>query len=143
MILGGIPYYLNLLKGSIPFSAKLSDNSLLTKMLKNLVDSGFVREYPLYGNKKRQTKYQLADFFTMFYLKFVKDNAGKDENYWANALDNPARKVWAGFTFEQLCKDHIRQIKRKIGISGVLSEVPTWYVQAENFQPGYIGRFVC
>ena len=190
MILGGIPYYLNLLKGSLPYSAnidnlffrkrallwdefdhlyntlfsnsesyikiveslsakriglsrtelvdssKLNDNTLLTKMLKNLVDSGFVREYPFYGNKKRQTKYQLADFYTMFYLKFVKENAGKDENFWSNALDNPARKAWAGFTFEQLCKDHIRQIKQKIGISGVLSEVSTWFVQADEENEG-------
>lgn len=190
MIVGGIPYYLNLLKGSIPYSAnidnlffkkkavlwdefdrlyntlfsnseayikivetlftkkigltrkelveesKLSDNTILTKILRNLVASGFVREYPFYGNKKRQTKYQLADFYTMFYLKFVKDNAGKDENFWSNALDNPMRKSWAGFTFEQLCKDHIRQIKHKIGISGVLSTESTWYAKADNEHEG-------
>ena len=190
MILGGIPFYLNLLKGSIPYSAniddlffkkravlwdefehlyntlftnseayikiveilsekriglsrkemveksKLSDNSLLTKMIKNLVDSGFVREYPFYGNKKRQTKYQLSDFYTMFYFKFVKENAGKDEHFWSNTLDNQARKSWAGFTFEQLCKDHIRQIKQKIGISGVLANVSTWFVQGDEESEG-------
>lgn len=186
MILGGIPYYLNMLDGTIPYSAnidnilfkkhaalwdefnhlyktlfsnseayikvietiytkrigltrkeiveasKLSDNTELTKMLKSLVDSGFVREYPFYGNKKRQTKYQLADYYTMFYLKFIKDMPGKDENFWTNALDNPVRKSWAGFTFEQLCKDHIRQIKKKIGIAGVLSQESTWYVQGDE-----------
>lgn len=186
MILGGIPYYLSMLDGSIPYSAnidnlffkkrailwdefdhlyktlfsnseayikviesiftkrigltrkeiietsKLSDNSEITKMLKNLIDSGFVREYPFYGNKKRQAKYQLADYYTMFYLKFIKDMPGKDENFWTNALDNSVRKSWAGFTFEQLCKDHIRQIKKKIGISGVLSQESTWFVQGDE-----------
>ena len=44
-----------------------------------------------------------------------------------NTLDNPARRTWAGLTFEQLCKDHVPQIKKKLGISGVLSEESSWY----------------
>ena len=72
----------------------------------------------------------------MFYFKFVKENAGKDEHFWSNTLDNQARKSWAGFTFEQLCKDHIRQIKQKIGISGVLANVSTWFVQGDKESEG-------
>ncbi|MBQ3801880.1 MAG: AAA family ATPase [Treponema sp.] len=190
MILGGIPYYLNMLDGEIPFSAnidrlffgkhallwdefdhlyktlfsnsdsyikivealssrriglsrkelvektKMSDNTQLSKMLKNLVDSGFVREYPFYGNKKRLAMYQLSDYFTMFQLRFVRGKRGLDERFWSNSLDNPARKAWAGLTFEQLCKDHIRQIKRKIGIAGVLSSESSWFVQADEDHDG-------
>ena len=190
MIMGGIPYYLNMIDSSIPYSqnidnlffkkhavlwdefdhlyktlfsnsesyikvvetiftkrigltrkeiveiSKLSDNNEMTKMLKNLVDSGFVREYPFYGNKKRLTKYQLADYYTMFYLKFLKDKVGKDEKFWSNTLENPARKSWAGFTFEQLCKDHIRQIKKKIGFSAVLSQESSWFVQGDEENEG-------
>jgi hypothetical protein len=72
----------------------------------------------------------------MFYLKFIKDTAGKDENFWSDALEKPARKAWAGFTFEQLCKDDIKQIKHKIGISGVLSSESIWYVKADDEHEG-------
>lgn len=92
----------------------LSNNSAFTVMLRNLEDSGFIRTYRYFGNKKRGTFYQLSDYFTMFYLKYVKENYGKDEEFWSNHLDNPSRRVWAGLTFEMLCKDYIKQIKRKL-----------------------------
>ena len=51
----------------------------------------------------------------------------RDEHYWSNTLDAHSRKSWAGLTFEQVCKDHIRQIKHKIGILGILSEQFSWF----------------
>lgn len=40
--------------------------------------------------------------------------------------DNPRRRIWQGYAFEQVCLHHIPQIKQKLGISGVLSEVCSW-----------------
>ena len=34
--------------------------------------------------------------------------------------------------FEQVCKDHIKQIKQKIGILGILSEESIWYIKADK-----------
>ena len=110
----------------------ISSNGKLTKMLKSLTDSGFVREYAFFGHKKKETVYQLADYYTAFFFRFIKDNFGKDEHFWSHTTDNPARRAWAGLTFEQLCKDHIAQIKRKLGIAGVLSEESTWYYRESD-----------
>ncbi|MBQ8913335.1 MAG: ATP-binding protein, partial [Lachnospiraceae bacterium] len=55
-----------------------------------------------------------------------------DEHAWSNMNDNPKRRAWAGLTFEQLCKDHINEIKQKLGISGVLSETSTWYIKGSQ-----------
>ena len=33
---------------------------------------------------------------------------------------------WEGYAFEQVCLHHIPQIKKKLGISGILSNVCTW-----------------
>ena len=33
---------------------------------------------------------------------------------------------WEGYSFEQVCLHHIPQIKKKLGISGILSNVCTW-----------------
>ena len=41
--------------------------------------------------------------------------------------DAPARKTWAGNMFEQVCKDHIGQVKQKIGILGILSNESRLY----------------
>lgn len=110
----------------------LPTNGMLSKMIYDLETSGFIRVSNYYGRKKKDALYQLADYYTAFYFRYIKDNYGKDEHYWSNAIDNPARRAWAGLTFEQLCKDHIPQIKRKLGISGVLSEETIWFTPGDE-----------
>ena len=105
----------------------LPKNGELTKMLDNLVNSGFVQISHYYGHKKQDIMYRLSDYFTQFYLRFVKDYHGRDEHFWSNTLDNPSIRAWAGLTFEQVCRDHVPQIKKKLGISGVLSEESAWF----------------
>ena len=110
----------------------IAANGKLTKILENLINSGFVRASSFYGNKKKATLYQSSDYYTNFYFRFLKDNPGKDEYYWSKALDVPSRRSWAGLTFEQVCKDHINQIKKKLGISGVLSEEYIWFTRGDE-----------
>ena len=121
-----------LTRNEISEKTGLAENGVLTKILKNLVDSGFVRENRFFGKKKKDTLYQLADYYSCFYFRYLKENRGRDEHFWSNTLEAPARKAWAGIMFEQVCKDHIRQIKQRIGISGVLSEQSSWYVKADK-----------
>lgn len=110
----------------------MSTNGALTKILKNLVDSGFVRLSYFYGKKKKDALYQLSDYYSAFYLHFVRENYGRDEHFWSNAIDNPKRRTWAGLAFEQLCKDHTLEIKHALGISGVLTEESVWYAKDED-----------
>lgn len=127
---------IGLTKKEILEKTKLPNNGLFSKVLENLVNSGFVRVYPFYGNKSLKTLYQLADFYTMFYYKFLKNKDGKDELFWTNGIGSPSRNAWAGFTFEQLCKDHIKQIKQKLGITGVLTEESSWFLQGDDESEG-------
>lgn len=110
----------------------IASNGKLTKILEDLISSGFVRASSFYGNKKKAALYQSSDYYTNFYFRFLKDNHGKDEHYWSRSLDIPSRRSWAGLTFEQVCKDHIYQIKKKLGISGVLSEEYTWFARGNE-----------
>lgn len=118
---------MGLTRSEIAEKTRLPANGALSKMLHDLTDSGFVRKYTFYGRKSKDTLYQLSDYYSLFYYRFIKDSFGKDERFWSNTLDNPARRAWAGLTFEQLCKDHIPQIKKKLGIAGVLSEESAWF----------------
>lgn len=107
-------------------AAKFEDGGALTKALRNLSDCDFIRQYTAFGKSERGTLYQLTDLFTLFHLRYVKGYRGQDENHWQNMIDSPSRRAWSGYSFEQLCLHHVRQIKRKLGINGVQSDVCAW-----------------
>ena len=114
----------------------LPANGVLTKMLSDLEKSGFIRINDMFGYKKREKTYQLSDYFTIFYFRFIKDHYGKDSRYWEDTVDDPARRVWAGLTYEQVCKDHSEQIKKKLGISGVMTEIYSWDKKGDKDEAG-------
>lgn len=117
-------------------ATKIPSNGNLTKMLSNLEYSGFIRIYNTFGKNKKELVYQLSDYYSAFYFRFIKDHKNPDESFWTNSLDNPCRKAWAGLTFEQVCKDHIRNIKKALGISGVLTEISSWSAQSTDEYEG-------
>ena len=127
-----------LTRNEIAKKTKLTTNGALTKILNNLVDSGFVKIQAFYDKKKKDAKYQLADYYTAFYFHFIKDNYGIDSSYWSNSSENPSRRAWEGLTFEQVCKDHVYQIKQKLGISGVLSKESIWSTTSDE-EKGILG----
>ena len=62
-------------------------------MLKNLSDSQFVRAYNTFGYNEKNVVYQLSDYFTLFYLRFMKGKQNPDEHFWTQYLDNPGKTV--------------------------------------------------
>ena len=94
--------------------------------------SGAVRVSDFYGKKKKDKLYQLADYYSLFYFRYIQDNYGRDAHFWSNTTDNPSRRAWEGLTFEQVCKGHIAQVKQKLGISGVLTEEYVWFIHANE-----------
>lgn len=97
-----------------------------TRLLNELEESGFMLKYNPLGKKSRNSIYQLVDFYSLFYLKFLKDSQPKDANQWINAIDNPKHREWSGYAFEQVCLCHLPQIKNALGISGVYSTTSSW-----------------
>jgi len=97
-----------------------------TKVLEELQASGFIRKYQPFDKKSKDSLYQLSDFYTLFYFRFIKDNKNAIENYWINTLDSPVQRTWAGYAFEQLCMQHLPQIKKELGISGIQSSESSW-----------------
>ena len=62
----------------------------------------------------------------MFYLRFLKGKQTPDSQFWTHYLENPAKSTWAGQTFEQVCKDHINQIKKAAGMTALLTDISSW-----------------
>ena len=71
------------------------------------MDSGIIRSYTLYGGPRKQTIYQLMDFFTLFYLRFVENT---DYTSWRSVQRSRPFYTWAGNTFELLVIDHMPQL---------------------------------
>ncbi len=107
-------------------AVSVKDGGTFSKALQNLIDCDFIREYAAYGKKERNMLFQLTDLFSLFHLRYVKGYAGQDEHCWQNMIDSPSRRAWCGYSFEQLCLHHIRQIKLKLSIAGVSSDVCSW-----------------
>ena len=127
---------MGLSRSEISSTAGLPQNGVLTEMLRNLESSGFIRTNAFYGKKKKDMLYQLSDHYTLFYFRFLKSGTIKDEHYWSNSINLPSHYAWSGLSFELLCRDHIRQIKKKLEIGGVLSDESIWYGKGDETESG-------
>ena len=110
----------------------VSDGGTLTKILNNLIISGFIREYKAYGKKKKDSLYQLIDFFTIFDIRFRNERKKYSTDFWLRFSSTSTYSNWSGITFEKLCLLHLEQIRKKLGISGVLTAVYSWKGKFEN-----------
>jgi uncharacterized protein len=104
----------------------IGSGGTLTKVLADLEESGFITSYISLNNKQKNITYRLSDYYTAFYFKFIKNGLHQGENSWINMIDNPTQRAWQGYSFEQICIDHIGQIKKALGISGVQSAHASW-----------------
>ena len=97
-----------------------------SRLLDELEESGFILKYKPLGKKAKNSIYQLVDFYTHFYLKFIAESPPGETNQWMNMIDNPRYRAWSGYAFEQVCLYHLPQIKKALGISGVQSTSSSW-----------------
>jgi len=104
----------------------------LTRVLNELEQSNFIRRYLGFGKKKNESLYQLIDFYSLFYLKFIEKSSQEDTENWINGIDNPKHRAWSGYAFELIGLLHIAQIKKSLGISGVQTTTSSWLGSHEN-----------
>jgi AAA+ ATPase superfamily predicted ATPase len=107
-------------------NTQLADGGGLTRILEELELCGFICRYSAFGKYKRQSLFQLIDLFTLFYFNFMRDNKFDNKHYWTNFIETARHRAWSGYAFEQVCLMHLPQIKRKLGISGVLTNTASW-----------------
>ena len=105
----------------------------LTKMLNNLVDCDLVRFYNIKKKKisKQSGLYQLTDFYTAFYLQFVK-GIENDEHFWTKSQNTPTVNTWRGLAFERVCLAHIPKIKKALGIEAIKTTYYSWRSSTEE-----------
>jgi uncharacterized protein len=107
-----------------------------TKMLDELVESGFVQQYFPFGKTTKEVIFKLSDEYSIFYLKFIENSKALGEGAWLNQSKNPAYRVWCGLAFENTCLKHVAQIKKGLGISGIYTEPSIWRAEGKNDEKG-------
>jgi uncharacterized protein len=65
-------------------------------------------------------------------MKIFSTIIGRKKEIELNLIDHPVQRAWQGFAFEQVCMDHVPQIKKALGISGVLSNHAAWRGSTEE-----------
>lgn len=109
----------------------------LTTMLEELEACDFIRSFYALGKQKKDIIYQLIDNFTLFYFKFLAEKRVFGANYWSQMILKPQYNAWSGLAFERVCFQHIEQIKRALGISGIISNIYSWqYRPKDNNESG-------
>lgn len=103
----------------------------LTRYLDDLEWCGFIRKYNCIGKQSKDAIYQLMDNFTLFYFQYIKGNKYNDAHFWTNNIGSALHRAWCGLAFERVCLQHIEQLKKALGISGVLTNVFSWQTEAD------------
>ena len=87
-----------------------------TKMLEELLESGFIQQYLPFGKAAKDAVFKLSDEYTIFYLKFIENSKASGDGAWVNKSQSTAYRTWCGFAFENICLKHVAQIKKGLGI---------------------------
>lgn len=104
---------------------KKKDGGTFSTVLKNLVMSDFLLPYTSYTANKWQERYKLIDPFCRFYLTFM-DRKSLQTDFWQQNSTSAQINSWRGNAFEELCFNHLDQIKRALGISQVSTTISKW-----------------
>lgn len=115
-----------LTRNEIIDTCKMTTGGGITKLLDELIESGFVSSYIPYGKNKKDVVYKLTDEYTLFYLKFIEHSRGNGKGTWVKLSREAKWKSWSGIAFESICLKHIKQMKKALGIEGVYTEASGW-----------------
>lgn len=104
-----------------------NNNGHLGELLTDLTYCDFLCAHRVRGKSVKVTSaiYKLSDFYTLFYLTHAVKSPN-NPNYWTRLQGTPAVNGWLGLAYERVCMAHVDQIKRALGIEGVMTEAYSW-----------------
>lgn len=123
---------IGLTRAEIVEKTKLSDGGGLSDIINALIASDFIIKYVPFGYSKRESYFKLIDSFCIFYLHFKSRILQTEEHFWNDNQNLPVIVTWRGYAFENVCFNHINQMKRTLGISGISSTQSAWNKKDED-----------
>ncbi len=117
-------------------ATQLTNSGKLSDILYELETSGFITIYGGYGKKVKESLYRLTDAYALFYLTFLEPLGKNNQLDFTQLSDLPAWKAWSGYTFENICFVHIRQIRKALSIAGITSSIASFVARPKDGLPG-------
>ena len=108
----------------------------MTEAQKVLIASDFVIRYVPFGCGKREERYKLIDPSCIFYIKYVENRSDLPDGFLQQNITSQSIVSWRGYAFENVCFDHIPQIKSVLGISGISTTQSAWAARGDSDEPG-------
>jgi uncharacterized protein len=102
----------------------------LTIVLEELTQCGFIMPIFQINKAKDDCLYRLIDEYSLFYFKFLKDS--KTNSSWAQLAQSSFYKIWSGYAFENLCFKHVPQIKKALGINGIVTNEYSYIFKGDD-----------
>lgn len=123
-------------RDDIARGTSINPNGDFTKKLKALIASDFITKYVPFGNNNNEEYYKLSDCFCWFWLHFKENPGVTEQNYWQQHMKEPEITSWRGIAFEEVCLQHIQQIKMALQIAGVASKESSLVVSGNDGAEG-------
>ncbi len=60
------------------------------------------------------------------------EKTSSNERFWQQNITSQALSTWRGFAFKNVCFNHIEQLKKALGISGVITESSAWSKRGDD-----------
>ena len=128
------PY--GLVRNTLVKKSSVPDGGTFTRTIEELIDNGFVIKYQPFQKKEKDSIYRLIDLYSLFYLRFIKGTKPRQANSW-QLLSNEAKFIaWSGYAYENICMLHTSQILKKLGLSGTITNISSWYHKGNDEIPG-------
>ena len=123
--------HIGLTKEELCEELKMAKGESVDKALKGLLASNFIIKYkPLTDEKKMY--YKLIDPFCIFYLKFVDNTTSLDIDLFSGFTSKQSIVSYRKIAFENVCFNHINQIKNALRILGVESTQSTFIYKGDG-----------
>lgn len=103
-------------------TSKLPTGGGTSRIIEELLTSGFISAYQPFQNKKKDILYRLTDEYSLFYIHFIENKAVHEKGTWTQLSQSQKYKSWCGYAFENMCLKHINQVKNALQIGGIYSE---------------------
>lgn len=125
-----------LIRDELLKKTKLQSGGGFTSILEELEASDFITSAVPYGNKAKDRIYKLKDYYINFYLKYIRGSKPGKTKIWEKLATSPSYISWSGLAFENVCNDHIDEIKRALRIDGIYSTSGAWHSRGDENVPG-------
>jgi len=116
----------------------ITSGSVQTRVKRELIESGFIAETQVFGARKRGALIRLVDEYTIFYLtwrdELTNSRPATDATNWRVLASSPRWRTWTGYAFEGICHNHVAQIAKALGISGIHYTHHAWRSEANGQQ---------